>query len=623
MKWSIGSKIASAFGLALAVLVVVGVVSRDSTNKLIVSAEWVRHTHQVLASLDQFLSALKDAETGQRGYLITGEMRYLEPYQNARYVADQKLKQVRELTVDNPNQQQRLIALEPLVAGKFAELQETIDLRREKGFAPAAQVVLTDKGKNAMDSIRKLVSDMETEETSLLAKRSEDEKDRARRTNLTIILGSLGSFVLLGLAGVFLTRNIAVPLREVSAAARKIAAGDLSVTLAATSRRDEIGALTESFTEMAASLGQMARVAEQISTGDLSVEVKPKSDRDLLGKAFSQMAKSLGEMAHVAAQISDGDLTVEITPKSDKDVLGKSFALMVEKLRRITAEMQESIGILAASAQQIVATSTQVASAAAETASAVTETTTTVEEVKQTAQLSTQKAKFVSESAQRATQVSEGGRKSVGESIEAMKQIREQMGAIAESIVRLSEQSQTIGEIMLTVNDLADQSNLLAVNASIEAAKAGEQGKGFAVVAQEVRNLAEQSKQATVQVRGILGDIQKATNAAVMVTEQGSKAVDAGVRQSAQAGESVQKLAESIAETAQAATQIAASSQQQMAGMDQVAQAMESIKTASAQNVASTRQTEAAAKNIGELGHKLKGLIALYKVKDQSMKASA
>jgi len=198
------------------------------------------------------------------------------------------------------------------------------------------------------------------------------------------------------------------------------------------------------------------------------------------------------------------------------------------------------------------------------------------------------------------------------------------MESIAESIVRLSEQSQAIGEIMLTVNDLAEQSNLLAVNASIEAAKAGEQGKGFAVVAQEVRNLADQSKQATTQVRSILSEIQKATNAAVMVTEQGSKAVETGVRLSGQAGESVQKLTEGIAEAAQAATQIAASSQQQMAGMDQVALAIESIKTASTQNVASTKQTETAAKNIEELGRRLKGLVSLYKVENGGLlKATA
>jgi methyl-accepting chemotaxis protein len=586
MRWSIGKKIGSGFGLALIALAIVGAVSYDSTSKLIDSAEWVRHTHEVLEGLNGLLSGMMNAETGQRGYVVTGEARYLEPYQGAREAVDQKLKRLLELTADSPIQQRRLAALEPLVVTKFAELQETIDLRRTKGFAAAAQEVLTDKGKNTMDSIRNLVGEMRGEETGLLAKRSVEERDRARRTEMIIVVGGLCTFALLSLAGVFLTRNIAIPLGEVSAAAQKIALGDLSVRPISNGRRDEVGVLAAAFSEMTASLGQMARVAEHIS---------------------------------------DGDLTVEVNPKSDKDVLGKAFAAMVEKLRRIIGEMQESSSILSSSAQQIVATAIQVASAAAETAAAVAETTTTVEEVKQTALLATQKAKFVSESAQRATQVSESGKKSAADSIEAMKQIRGQMESIAESIVRLSEQGQTIGEIMLSVNDLAEQSNLLAVNASIEAAKAGEQGKGFAVVAQEVRNLAEQSKQATIQVRSILNDIQKATNAAVMVTEQGSKAVEAGVKQSVQAGESVQKLGESISEAAQAATQIAASSQQQMVGMDQVAQAMESIKTASTQNAASTRQTEVAAKNLQELGRKLTELAALYKVnvKDRSIAAKA
>jgi methyl-accepting chemotaxis protein len=584
MKWLIGTKIATAFGLALVALSVVGAVAYDSTTKLIESAGWVTHTHEVINRLDELLSALKDAETGQRGYVITGEDRYLQPYEGARDVVAHKINDLRELTSDNPRQQQRLGELEPVAANKFAEMQEVIDARRGKGFALAAQDVLTDKGKNAMDSIRKLVDEMQGEEKGLLAKRSAEEKDRAHRTELTIVLGAVCSLVLLCLAGTFLTRNIAIPLGEVSRAAQKITSGDLSSSALAYARRDEVGMLADAFTEMTNWLRQMAEVAEQISDGDLTIEVKPKSEKDLLGNAFT---------------------------------------MMVNRLRRVTGEMQESVGILSTAAQQIVSTTTQVASAATETATAVSETTTTVEEVKQTARLAAQKAKLVSDSAQRAAQVSENGRKSVSESIDAMKQIREQMGSIAESIVRLSEQGQAIGEIMLTVNDLAEQSNLLAVNASIEAAKAGEQGKGFAVVAQEVRNLAEQSKQATVQVRSILSDIQKATNAAVMVAEQGSKAVDAGVKQSAQSGESVQRLSESIGEAAQAATQIAASSQQQMVGMDQVAQAMESIKAASAQNVASARQTETAAKNIEQLGQKLRELVALFKVKEKSMTASA
>src|SRR5438128_3440680 len=115
-----------------------------------------------------------------------------------------------------------------------------------------------------------------------------------------------------------------------------------------------------------------------------------------------------------------------------------------------------------------------------------------------------------------------------------MARSREQMNSIAQIMVRLSEQNQAIGQIIATVDDLAQQSNLLAVNASIEAAKAGEEGKGFSVVAQEVKSLAEQSRQATTQVRAILSDIQKATSAAVMATEQGGKVVEAGVAQSGQ-----------------------------------------------------------------------------------------
>jgi len=288
-------------------------------------------------------------------------------------------------------------------------------------------------------------------------------------------------------------------------------------------------------------------------------------------------------------------------------VLGLAFGAFLTRL--ITRQLRESIAQLSASSSEILATTTQVAAGSTETASAVSETTATVEEVKQTAQLSSQKAKTLSDSAQKAANVAQVGRKSVEETIQGMQHIQAQMESIAESIVRLSEQGQAISEIIASVNDLAEQSNLLAVNAAIEAAKAGEQGKGFAVVAQEVKSLAEQSKQATAQVRTILGDVQKATSAAVLATEQGSKAVEAGVKRSAEATESIRVLADSVTEAAQAATQIAVTSQQQMVGMDQVVLAMESIKQASLQNMAGTQQTEVAARQLHELGQRLSAMI--------------
>ena len=285
-----------------------------------------------------------------------------------------------------------------------------------------------------------------------------------------------------------------------------------------------------------------------------------------------------------------------------------------EALRQQANEMSAAASVLATSASQIVAATRELAASANDAASAVSQTTTTVEEVRQTSQLSSERAKSVSDQAQHAADVAEGGKHSVNQTIEGMTGIRDQMSAIAECILGLSAQSQTIGEIIASVDDLAAQSKLLAVNAAIEAAKAGDEGRGFSVVAQEVKTLAEQSKQATTQVRAILSDIQKATGSAVLATEQGGKAVEAGVQQSTATGHSITALAESIAGAAQAAAQIAATSRQQFAGMEQVAMAMESIKSASAQTVTSTRQVEGAARQLQELGEKLKHLVGQFKV---------
>jgi methyl-accepting chemotaxis protein len=394
---------------------------------------------------------------------------------------------------------------------------------------------------------------------------------------------AIGIFVAIGLAAllsgiamiVLLNWVIANPLRDISNTAALIASGQLPMTLYANGRADEVGQLTQTFSRMTDYLKENAKVADSIAGGNLRVSVKPQSD---------------------------------------KDVLGNAFATMVQSLRRTTTELAEGANVVASSASEILAATTQVATVTAETATAISETTTTVEEVKQTGHLSSQKAKTVLESSQKATEVARIGRNSVETAVEGMKRIQAQMESIAASVVRLSEQSQTIGEIIASVNDLADQSNLLAVNAAIEAAKAGEQGKGFSVVAQEIRTLAEQSKQATAQVRNILSDIQKATSAAVMATEQGSKAVESGVKQSTEAGESIRALAETIAEAAQAATQIAASSQQQLVGTDQVALAMENIRKASTQNAVGTKQAETAAHNLHELGQKLKQLVEQYRV---------
>ncbi|MDP3583015.1 MAG: methyl-accepting chemotaxis protein [Ignavibacteria bacterium] len=329
------------------------------------------------------------------------------------------------------------------------------------------------------------------------------------------------------------------------------------------------------------------------------------------------ITKPLNEITKTALQIADGNLSVEVSASERKDevgILNLAFRQMVEKLRASIKDIIAGVNLLGSSASEILAATTQVASGSAETATAISETTATVEEVRQAAQLSSQKATRVAENAQQVSQVTQTGQKAVDETVSGMNNIQVQMESVAKTIVRLSEQSQQIGGIIASVNDVADQSNLLAVNASIEAAKAGEQGKGFTVVAQEIKSLAQQSKQATVLVRNILIDIQKATSAAVMATEQTSKAVENGVKQSSQAGDSIKKLAESSVRAVEVATQIVASSQQQSVGMDQIGLAMTNINQAGSENAASMLQAEKAAKDLNELGLKLKHLVDQYKL---------
>ncbi|MFI8743809.1 methyl-accepting chemotaxis protein [Pseudomonas sp. NPDC077186] len=364
-------------------------------------------------------------------------------------------------------------------------------------------------------------------------------------------------------------------------------------------------------------LARLTDWAEQISGGEIPRDIRDEARRDEVGRlsqAFTRMGHYLLGLTAKAESLAQGQLHEDIQPVTERDVLGRAFTAMVCNLRNLVRELHEGISVLASASEEILAVTTQVASSTQETATAISEIATTVEEVKQAAVLSGSQSQAVSESTERTRQVAQSGLQAVEQNLQGMGQIREQMQAVAESIMRLGEQSQMVGEIVASVNDLAEQSNLLGVNASIEAVKAGEAGKGFSVVAQEVKTLAEQSKQATAQVRGILGDIQKAMTRAVLLAEEGSKSVEGGYQRAQSSGEAIRTLGGSVEESSEMALQIAASSQQQMIGMEQIGGAMESIRQASQDNVAGARQVDLAARNLHELGVKLKGLAAQFKL---------
>ena len=275
----------------------------------------------------------------------------------------------------------------------------------------------------------------------------------------------------------------------------------------------------------------------------------------------------------------------------------------------ITRPLQETANVIASSSAEILSATTEQAAGTNESMAAVTETVATVDEVAQTATQSAQRARTVADAAQRAAEGGRAGQKAVDDAVSAMKLVQAQVETMAHGIVALAEQAQAIGEITTAVSDIAEQTKLLALNAAVESTRAGEHGRGFALVAAEIKTLAGEAKESTVQVRRLLSDIQRSTSAAVMATEQGTKQSAAAVRQVNQAGEVIAQLATVVEEAAQAAAQIVASAGQQALGMDQIRQAISNIHDATQQSLTATRQSESAAQNLNELGTQLVGLV--------------
>jgi methyl-accepting chemotaxis protein len=469
--------------------------------------------------------------------------------------------------------------------------------------------------------------------------------------------------------GIYISKLINIPIQEACNIISDFSVGSFRTKMK-WDAKDEIGEMGKKVNTFVDIMRHVIKVLYDISEGDLNFKSAVKDERNELAPPIEKITSTLREMKketdllveaavdgrtdHVAnaekfnggyktivegfttsmrtiienvrtgtkvlGVIANGDLTARMVGQYKNNYAGfqKQINNVGESLEDIVKKVTDSVAATASASSQISASSEEMAAGSQEQSSQAGEVATAVGQMTATILETSKNADSAAENAKNAGKVAKEGGKVVDETVKGMNRIADVVKKSAETVQALGKSSDQIGEIVQVIDDIADQTNLLALNAAIEAARAGEQGRGFAVVADEVRKLAERTTKATKEIAVMIKQIQKDTGEAVVSMQQGTVEVENGKQLADKAGESLKQIISGAEEVGAIITQVASASQEQSAAAEQISQNIEAISNVTHESAAGIQQIARASEDLNRLTNDLQNVVSRFKISKAS-----
>jgi methyl-accepting chemotaxis protein WspA len=577
---SIKTKLASGFGVIIAIILILLATAYINFSKLSTASEWDRHTLHVLLEANQIETSLLQIQTSTRGFMLTGEESTTKPIPAEEEATRSHLASIFKLTSDNPVQQERLARLGPMMENWINNvihplLEKRRALNKQVGVsqqvATPADVL---NGAKTIADVRTLIHDLSAEEERLLTQRSQTSNDLQRTMAMLLIVGGGVCVVLAIFVGYLLSAALLGPLNKLTTAVGRIAGGEQSARAEVVSK-DELGDVTVAFNHMAQAI-EDNQVKELAATNLL----KSKVD-SLLG---------------VVSKAASGDLTGKIDV-SGNDAIGQlahGLDRMFENLRALLNNIQKAGIQVTTSATEIAASARQQEATGIEQAQTSVEILSTTKEISaNTSQLlkTMEDATAVADYTTNATADAQNNLRRMDSTMQHMVSATDSINA---KLAALSEKASNINSVLITITKVADQTNILSLNAAIEAEKAGEAGRGFSVVATEIRRLADQTSVSTWDIEQMLKEMQSAVSASVMGMDKFSEEIRRSVGEVRQVTDQLSGVMDQVQKLAPQFDVVLQGMQSQAVGAQQISETMMQLNDATQQTVESLKATSEA-----------------------------